>query len=115
MKRDDAILLSIDDHLIEPPDVFERHMPARWKSKAPRLVNDGDTAGQMVDLGEKRFQKGVDRWVFQGESIGVPGLGAVCSVDRPHPRQTRLPPGGRIGRRGCRWRRRRSARQDGRD
>ena len=79
MEREDAILLSIDDYVIEPPDVFDRHMPARWKSKAPRLVNDVDARGPMVNLGEKDYAEGVDRWIFQGESIGVPGLGAVCS------------------------------------
>ena len=32
MNVDDMIILSIDDHTIEPPDMFERHVPA-----APRF------------------------------------------------------------------------------
>ncbi|MAG31881.1 MAG: amidohydrolase [Deltaproteobacteria bacterium] len=79
MKRDDAILLSIDDHLIEPPDLFERHMPASLRDQAPRLVNDIESSGPLVDVGVKGYGVGVDRWVFQGQSIGLPGLGAVCS------------------------------------
>ena len=28
MNVDDMILVSIDDHVIEPPDMFDRHVPA---------------------------------------------------------------------------------------
>ncbi len=69
MNVDDMILVSIDDHLIEPPDVFERHMPEKYRDVAPRLVHQPDDRGG----------PGTDRWIFQGESIGVPGLGAVCT------------------------------------
>src|SRR5690606_15882264 len=58
------VLVSIDDHTIEPPDMFERYMPARLKDQAPKLVKDAD---------------GKDQWLFQGEAIGVPGLAAVAS------------------------------------
>ena len=27
MNLDDLILVSIDDHVVEPPDMFERHAP----------------------------------------------------------------------------------------
>jgi hypothetical protein len=59
----DMILLSIDDHMIEPPDMFEQHMPASLKDQAPKLTTIN----------------GKDHWIFQGESIGVPGLAAVAS------------------------------------
>jgi hypothetical protein len=29
MNVDDMIILSIDDHVIEPPDMFDAHVPAR--------------------------------------------------------------------------------------
>jgi predicted TIM-barrel fold metal-dependent hydrolase len=60
----DMILLSIDDHLIEPPDMFDGRMPAKFADQAPKLMKDAT---------------GKDQWVFQGESIGVPGLAAVAS------------------------------------
>ena len=37
MHVDDLILVSVDDHLIEPPDVFANHVPARYKDLAPRV------------------------------------------------------------------------------
>ncbi len=72
MHIDDMILISIDDHVIEPPDVFERHMPEKYRDRAPRLVHEADPDGG----------PGVDRWIFQGESIGLPGLNAVASWPR---------------------------------
>ena len=31
---------SVDDHIVEPPTVFENHIPAKWAERAPRLVVD---------------------------------------------------------------------------
>ena len=36
MKVDDLILVSIDDHVIEPPDMFEGHVPAKLATGRPR-------------------------------------------------------------------------------
>ena len=36
MQLEDLILISVDDHIIEPPDVFARHIPERWRARAPR-------------------------------------------------------------------------------
>ena len=40
MTRDDMILISVDDHIIEPRHLFERHLPKKWAARAPRLVYD---------------------------------------------------------------------------
>jgi predicted TIM-barrel fold metal-dependent hydrolase len=58
----DLILVSIDDHVIEPRDMFLNHVPDRWKDEAPRsVVND----------------QGIERWVFQGTESGSGSLNAV--------------------------------------
>ena len=31
MRPEDLVLVSVDDHVVEPPDVFERHLPAKFK------------------------------------------------------------------------------------
>ena len=36
MQMDDMILVSIDDHMIEPPDMFENHVPAKFKDLVPK-------------------------------------------------------------------------------
>lgn len=42
------ILISADDHVVEPPDMFEGHVPDRWKDKAPYVVLDPNGAQQWV-------------------------------------------------------------------
>lgn len=67
MDLNDMILISIDDHIIEPPDMFDRHMPAKYRDRAPRLVSSPD---------------GADQWMFQGEVTGTAGLSAVVSLPK---------------------------------
>ncbi|GAB3101886.1 amidohydrolase [Aestuariicella hydrocarbonica] len=38
MKMEDMILISVDDHVVEPPDAFERHAPAKYKDRMPKVV-----------------------------------------------------------------------------
>jgi hypothetical protein len=50
---DDLILSSVDDHLIEPPDLFVNHLPAKYLNRAPKLVrndegNDVWVSGEVV-------------------------------------------------------------------
>ncbi len=64
MRHDDMIMVSIDDHVIEPPHIFEEHAPASLRDQMPQFV---------------RSPEGIDTWVFQGEVMGTSGLGAVAS------------------------------------
>ena len=52
MRMDDMILVSIDDHMIEPPDMYKNHVPAKFADDVPKVV---------------RTDQGVDEWVFQGQ------------------------------------------------
>jgi len=63
MNLDDMVLVSIDDHVVEPRDMFERHVPARYADAEPRVVD----------------QDGIERWVFQDVVVGSMGLNAVVS------------------------------------
>jgi predicted TIM-barrel fold metal-dependent hydrolase len=64
MNVDDMIIISIDDHVIEPPDMFDAHVPARYRDQAPKLLRD---------------ENGFDTWVFEGDSVGMVGLNATVS------------------------------------
>lgn len=69
MQVDDMILVSVDDHVIEPADMFERHLPAKWKDRAPRMVKS--------DAGD-------DLWMFDGRLLPNIGLNAVpCGPSSP--------------------------------
>jgi predicted TIM-barrel fold metal-dependent hydrolase len=63
MKLEDMILVSVDDHVCEPANMWENHLPAKWKDHAPRLVHKPD---------------GTDVWVFEGRQIPNVGLNAVA-------------------------------------
>src|SRR5688572_6001486 len=63
MRMEDMILVSVDDHVCEPPDMWNGHLPAKWKDRAPRLVHKED---------------GSDVWVFEGQQIPNVGLNAVA-------------------------------------
>ncbi len=63
MQMNDMILVSVDDHVCEPPDMWDRHLDAKWKEHAPRLVHKAD---------------GTDLWVFDGQQIPNVGLNAVA-------------------------------------
>ncbi|EFC79373.1 amidohydrolase family protein [Parafrankia sp. EUN1f] len=63
MKADDLILISVDDHLVEPPDMFEGRLPARFADVAPRV---------------RRLDDGSDVWTFNGSVIPNIGLNAVA-------------------------------------
>jgi predicted TIM-barrel fold metal-dependent hydrolase len=64
MELDDLILVSIDDHVIEPADMFERHVPAKYADQAPKVVTT---------------DAGVDQWIFEGQTAGMMGLNAVVT------------------------------------
>ena len=42
MRAEDLILISVDDHICEPADMFDAHVPDRWRDQAPRVVISED-------------------------------------------------------------------------
>src|SRR5689334_19763782 len=64
MHLDDLILVSVDDHVVEPADLFEHHVPAKYADRAPRVVTRDD---------------GIEQWEFQGVTAGSMGLNAVVT------------------------------------
>src|SRR5882672_10565559 len=63
MRIDEMILVSVDDHVCEPGDMWQQHLSAKWKERAPRLVHKPD---------------GSDVWLFEGKQIPNVGLNAVA-------------------------------------
>lgn len=63
MDKNDMILISVDDHIIEPPDMFARHLPRKYADDAPRLIHTPD---------------GADVWKFRDTVIPNVALNAVA-------------------------------------
>ena len=67
MQIDDMILVSVDDHVIEPPDLFEGLLPKKYADLAPALVRQDD---------------GVYSWRYNGDEYRSVGLNAVAGRPR---------------------------------
>ncbi|MFN3472422.1 MAG: amidohydrolase family protein [Blastomonas sp.] len=66
MQMNDMVLISVDDHISEPPDMFKNHLSAKDLEDAPRFITDAD---------------GKAAWEYQGMYLPSVGLNAV--VGRP--------------------------------
>ncbi len=62
MQLDDMILISVDDHVVEPPTVFDNHLAEKYKDRAPHIV---------------RKKNGAEMWVFGDRQLPNIGLNAV--------------------------------------
>ena len=67
LTADDLVLISVDDHTVEPPDMFEQHVPQRLKDQAPKIVRDDD---------------GHEIWEYGG--MRMPNIGLNAVAGRPN-------------------------------
>jgi predicted TIM-barrel fold metal-dependent hydrolase len=63
MQTEDLILVSVDDHVVEPPNLFEGRLPSRLAELAPRVV---------------RREDGTNAWIYDGREATNIGLNAVA-------------------------------------
>ena len=60
-------VISVDDHLIEPPDLFEGRLPRRLEDRAPRVVEADD---------------GTEQWLYEDRTYPNIGLNTVAGRSR---------------------------------
>lgn len=60
-------IISVDDHLVEPPDMFEGRLPKHLQDRAPRVIVD---------------DRGHEVWTFEGETYSQVGMNAVAGRSR---------------------------------
>jgi predicted TIM-barrel fold metal-dependent hydrolase len=63
MELNDMVLVSVDDHVVEPPHLFEGRLPARYVDLAPQFVTRADET---------------NAWVYEGQEIANVALNAVA-------------------------------------
>ena len=61
MLTDDVQLISVDDHVIEPPHVFQDYLPAKYRDDGPKIV---------------RVNQRDDVWVWEGRVYPVTMMGS---------------------------------------
>ena len=62
MKMNDMLIISVDDHISEPPDMFDKHLSGADLASAPKL---------------RTTEKGTNYWDYQGLKLPSVGLNAV--------------------------------------
>ncbi len=63
MQIDEMVMVSVDDHVVEPPDLFEGRLPAKYVDLAPKFVTNED---------------GTDAWLYEGQVLNNVALNAVA-------------------------------------
>lgn len=62
MKMEDMVIVSVDDHISEPPDMFEKHLSGDDLASAPQFHTT---------------ESGANYWTYQGMTMTSVGLNAV--------------------------------------
>jgi len=84
MKMEDMVIVSVDDHITEPGEMFDKHLSGEALASAPKLRTTKD---------------GTNYWEYQGRKIPSVGLNAV--VGRPPEEYGMEPTSFKQLRRGC--------------
>jgi len=56
-------IISVDDHLVEPPDMFEGRLPSHLQDRAPKVITN---------------DRGHEVWEFEGQTFTQVGMNAVA-------------------------------------
>ena len=59
-------IISVDDHVIEPPHVWQEYVPAKFRDRAPRMT----------------FDDGAELWHWDGKVYPTSGMNAAAGRDR---------------------------------
>jgi predicted TIM-barrel fold metal-dependent hydrolase len=82
---DIPLIISVDDHVVEPPDLWSARLPARYKDRGPRVVRD--RARFSFKGGNFSYEKGVedgewcDWWLYDDLVYPFPKLSAAIGFD----------------------------------
>ena len=78
-------IISVDDHVVEPPDRWTSRLPAKYQDRCPRV--ERDTARFLFEGGVFSYEKGVeggeqcDWWLYDDLVYPFPKLSAAVGFD----------------------------------
>lgn len=82
---DDLWIVSVDDHVLEPPDLWTSRLPAAFQAEGPRIERDRSTAVGTTG-GAMRFERGgdgpwADWWVYEDLQVPLTKVSAASGMD----------------------------------
>ena len=96
----DIPMISVDDHLIEPPSVWQDRLPAKFRDRGPRIeILDSDLSvkSSMVQGMEWHLEAGVEVWRFEDLIVphmpGTTTIGTDSVLDEKPVNYSRMRPG----------------------
>jgi predicted TIM-barrel fold metal-dependent hydrolase len=63
MDKNDYVLISVDDHIVEPPDMWDGRLPKKYQDKAPKMITRAD---------------GASVWMYEGHEVETFAVNAVA-------------------------------------
>ena len=80
-------IVSADDHLIEPPGLWQSHVPARLREHAPKVLRiavSPDDPRVPVKMRDHVVESpdGTDFWSYDDKLVPLAGLNAVAGLAR---------------------------------
>ncbi len=83
---DDIKMISVDDHLFEPPHVWQDRLPAKYRDVGPRIVEIEEDRDEPYYSSVLHLKKGMQVWRY--EDIMEPNIGLVVipgnEIDDPN-------------------------------
>src|ERR1700677_546449 len=70
---DDMHLVSVDDHLVEPPSLWEVRLPAKFRETGPRIIDEA--------IDGRPDEAPANVWIYEGNRFPQIGLNAVAGKD----------------------------------
>jgi predicted TIM-barrel fold metal-dependent hydrolase len=83
--RNFPLIVSVDDHVLEPPDVWQRWLPAKHRAAGPRVerqkgvMNHGRRRPYFTETDDGEW---ADIWMYEGKGMPLSGGLALAGVDR---------------------------------
>ena len=70
---DDMHLISVDDHLVEPPSLWAERLPAKYRDAGPYIVEEA--------IDGRPDEPPANIWIYEGDRFPQIGLNAVAGKD----------------------------------
>ena len=82
MKMNDMVMISVDDHISEPPDMFKKHLSGAALATAPTFKTTPNGTNYWEYYGVKKSSVGLNAVVGRVPGLNAlpPSMAPICTV-----------------------------------